>query len=70
MENDDSFIQPEQAAELIGITVGQLAQLRYKGGGPVFYKPHGRLVRYRRSEVLEWLSANRHERTDRLAARA
>lgn len=61
---DNDFIPPEAAADLIGVTTDQLAQMRYKGTGPVFYKPNARLVRYRRTEVLDWLGAKPHRRTD------
>lgn len=64
MGRDGCAISPEEAAELVGVTTDQLAQMRYKGTGPVFYKPNARLVRYRRSEVLEWLGAKPHKRTD------
>jgi hypothetical protein len=55
---DHDFITQEEAAELLGVSVGQLAQMRYKGTGPVFYKPNSRMVRYKRSVCIAWLEAN------------
>ena len=51
------FITPEEVCELVpGLTVGQLAQLRYTGkSGLKFYKPTPRKVLYKRAEVLEWV---------------
>lgn len=51
------YITPEEVCELVpGLTVGQLAQMRYTGnGGLKYYKPTPRKVLYKRSEVLEWV---------------
>ena len=49
------FIQPSEAGELTGLTVQALAQLRFRGKGPTFYKPTPRTVLYKRSEVIEWI---------------
>jgi predicted DNA-binding transcriptional regulator AlpA len=56
MEND--FIQIEEAAQLVGISPARLAQLRFMGTGPQFYKPTPRKVLYKRSEVLAWIEAS------------
>lgn len=42
------FIQPAEAAELTGISIAALAQLRHRGQGPRFYKPTARAVLYKR----------------------
>ena len=56
------YLTPEQVCELVpGMTKGNLAQLRYTGGGPVFLKPTPRVVVYRRADVIEWLESS--ERT-------
>lgn len=51
------YITPAEVCALVpGLTVGQLAQMRYTGqGGLKFYKPTARKVVYKRSEVLEWV---------------
>lgn len=51
------YITQEEVCELVpGLTVGQLAQMRYTGqGGLKFYKPTPRKVLYKRDEVLEWV---------------
>ena len=41
---DKEFIQPETVSEITGLSVGALAQLRYTGQGPRFYKPTKRTV--------------------------
>ncbi len=46
-----------------GVSVSRLAQLRHHGGGPRFVKI-GRLVSYRREDVLAWLEDNTYSRTD------
>ncbi|MBO1739810.1 AlpA family transcriptional regulator [Leifsonia sp. TF02-11] len=49
------FIRPADVAELTGLTVAALAQLRYRGKGPRYYKPTPHSVIYRRAEVIAWL---------------
>jgi hypothetical protein len=61
------YIQPVEVEEITGISVGALAQLRYHGAGPRFYKPTPRTVLYKRSEVLAWIEASVQTRTGALA---
>ncbi|SDQ11453.1 helix-turn-helix transcriptional regulator [Leucobacter chromiiresistens] len=50
------FITPDQVCERVpGLTKGHLAQLRFTGKGPRFYKPTPRTVFYKLEEVLEWI---------------
>lgn len=52
----EQFINIDQALALMpGMSKGHLAQLRYTGSGPRFYKPTPRTVFYKESEVLAWL---------------
>jgi predicted DNA-binding transcriptional regulator AlpA len=57
------FIQPAEAAELTGISIAALAQLRHRGQGPRFYKPTARAVLYKREEVLAWVEASVRTKT-------
>ena len=63
----EEFISQEIASEITGLSVAALAQLRYKGTGPKFYKPTVRSVRYRRSEVIAWVEASAQTRTGTVA---
>jgi predicted DNA-binding transcriptional regulator AlpA len=53
----------EVAAFMNNMTQAALGQLRYTGRGPKFIKITGRQVRYRWSDVLEWVEEQSHERT-------
>ena len=56
---DEPFISIDDVLTLApGITRNHLAQLRYTGGGPRFYKPTPRTVLYRKSDILAWLAAS------------
>ncbi len=57
------MLTPEELAELVHTTPGQLAQLRYRGGGPRYMK-FGRKVLYRREDVEAYLEENSYARTD------
>ena len=64
---EEQFIQPPTVSELTGLTLAALAQLRYRGLGPRFYKPTPKTVLYRRSEVMEWVEASAQTSTSRNA---
>jgi predicted DNA-binding transcriptional regulator AlpA len=50
------LITAGQVCELIpGLTKSQLAQLRYSGRGPKFFKPTPRLVLYDEADIYEWI---------------
>lgn len=54
---------PAALGERFGMTTGALAQMRYKGNGPKFIKLGGKQVRYRESDIQDWLEQQTRERT-------
>ena len=51
-----AYLTPSQVCEIVpGMTKGNLAQLRFKGIGPKFYKPTPRVVLYREDDVIAWV---------------
>jgi predicted DNA-binding transcriptional regulator AlpA len=60
---DEDFISPEIVSEITGLKTAALAQLRYRGAGPRFYKPTERTVLYKRSEVIAWIEASARSQT-------
>ena len=50
-----AYINERDAAEFVGFTVEFLQNLRYRGGGPKYYKP-SRNVRYTRLDIRMWLN--------------
>lgn len=57
MNEHDTLMNTEDAAKYVGCTVDHLARLRMKRQGPAFFK-HGALVRYRKSAIDAWITAN------------
>ena len=57
--NLDRFFTPKQLAAYLGSSVSALSQYRAQGTGPEYYKI-GRAVRYRLSEVNEWLEQQKN----------
>ena len=51
------FISPKDAAEMFGVNVGTLANLRVKKEGPRFYKGK-RKIFYALDDFRAWLTAN------------
>jgi hypothetical protein len=52
-----AFMNAEQLAPAIGVTIGSLAQDRYRNRG-IPYIRMGRRIRYVRAEVARYLAAN------------
>lgn len=52
--NWPEWMAPDKAAAYIDGSVSTLAKLRLRGGGPVFCRI-GHAIRYRRSDLDEWL---------------
>ncbi|MCV6602637.1 MAG: helix-turn-helix domain-containing protein [Cohaesibacter sp.] len=55
------------AADFLCQSVRTIQKWRVTGYGPKFYKS-GRSVRYRRSDLLEWANARRHDSTSAYTA--
>jgi hypothetical protein len=53
----DELLTPQQVADYRGTTVAVLAQERHKGAGPRFIRD-GRRIRYRASDIRDYLDAN------------
>jgi len=51
------LLTPAQAADVLGIPEGTLAQWRSQRRGPAFIKLEGRLVRYRSTDLEKYISA-------------
>jgi predicted DNA-binding transcriptional regulator AlpA len=50
------YLTISQVCEIVpGMTKGILAQLRFKGTGPRYYKPTPRVVLYREADIVEWI---------------
>lgn len=64
----DKIRTPGELAEYLDSTVGTLAHWRYVGKGPKFIKL-GRNVRYRDSDIQEWLDQQTRTQTgERISA--
>lgn len=58
-----SMLTEQQAAEIVGVQAVTLRSWRQrnKEGQPPYHKPGGWTVRYRYSDLISWLDANRVE---------
>lgn len=61
----EKLMTATEAGDLLSMTTGALAQLRYLGTGPQFIKLGGRSVRYRREDIDAWIRRCARTRTDR-----
>lgn len=58
------LLSPPEVAELLGVSTGSLAQMRYMRRGPDYVRLSEQRVRYRRVDVEEWLQRRRIELKD------
>lgn len=65
----DDLLTSSDVAEWLGMSVSWLEIGRHKGYGPRFTRLSHSRVRYRRSDVLEWLDKRKHQCTSEYLAR-
>lgn len=51
------LVNEKEAAHFLGYTVRALQNWRVRGGGPKFVKVSARSIRYRLSDLSEWIDA-------------
>jgi predicted DNA-binding transcriptional regulator AlpA len=62
--SDDTSFNTMQAAAFVGCSAGYLETKRCEGGGPPFRRISPRMIRYLKSDLIEWLrSRARHQST-------
>ncbi len=62
------LLAPDEVCELIpGMTKAKLAQMRFSGSGPSYFKPTAKTVVYDRDVVLEWLRSTERIGTSQFA---
>lgn len=62
----EDMATPAQVAEALHTTQASLAQMRYRGDGPVFARVGRRRVLYRWCDVKRWIEESLHTRTDQV----
>ena len=68
MDADDEWLTLLQAATLMRMTRAAIAQLRYRGVGPKFYRLSAKTILYKRSEVIAWMESRACTRSDDVLA--
>jgi len=58
LENAYQLMKTEEAARYLGLSSSLLNKLRLTGGGPVFVRLAGRAIRYRQSDLEQWVAAS------------
>lgn len=64
----ERWINTEEAAAHTGFAASTLEKLRTYGGGPRFAKCGGRSIRYRQSDLDDWMSTHMVSSTSELRA--
>lgn len=59
----NELLKPPEAAAALKLSVRTLEAFRLRGGGPVFLALSRRAVRYRRSDIDEWLESRQRKST-------
>ena len=64
--SSETYLKPPEAAQYLHSSASTLAKLRVYGGGPIFCRI-GRAIRYRRSDLDEFMAAGRARSTSEVA---
>ena len=56
-DDPDSLIRQDEAALLLGVSNRCLENWRYRGGGPNWIRISARCIRYRRSDLIQFIEA-------------
>ena len=62
MTEENSYLNPHEAARLLGLSAKTLARYRVAGTGPVFHR-FGRRIRYLREDLDSWAASRRRAST-------
>lgn len=54
----EKLLTPKDVSSITGLTVQALAQMRYRGTGPVYRQLSARAIRYREADVQAWIDAS------------
>jgi excisionase family DNA binding protein len=57
------YMNTIEAARYLGVSKQFLEIARHRGGGPKFLKISSRMVRYKKSDLDEWMCSHRREST-------
>lgn len=53
-----SYLSPKEVVTAIpGMTIAKLAQLRFTGDGPRYFKPTAKTVLYAEADLVEWIES-------------
>lgn len=63
-----TLMTADQAAEYLGLKPKTLAQYRWGGGGPPFYKVGRKHIRYDRDDLDAWARSRRYTSTSEASA--
>jgi predicted DNA-binding transcriptional regulator AlpA len=66
--DDNEWLTLPQTAALMRMTRAAIAQMRYRGDGPTFYRLSAKTILYKRAEVLAWMESRACTRTDDVLA--
>lgn len=59
LSSETVYLTPAQVCEIVpGMTKPTLAQLRFKGTGPQYFKPTPRVVLYAREDIENWVRSS------------
>ncbi|MCR9146729.1 MAG: helix-turn-helix domain-containing protein [Rhodobacteraceae bacterium] len=56
-DRPDRLMTEQEAASMLCYSVRALQNWRHRGGGPRFVKVSARSIRYRASDLLDWIEA-------------
>ncbi len=61
-----ALLDSDQAATFLGISLSTLYKLTSSGSLP-YYKPNGKLIKFKREDLINWVEAHRISSNDELS---
>lgn len=58
-----TVLQPEQAANFLGLSKSTLAKMRLSGNGPAYIKTGARRIGYVKADLHDWIEKRRFQST-------
>jgi len=66
---ESNFVTLEEAARMLGLATGTMYQYTHRKVIP-FYKPHGRKIYFKYSELMDFIESSRRSSVDEIKSKA
>lgn len=62
-QSEESYLRPPEAAAFLRLSLSTIHKFRCSGVGPAYLQPGGKLVLYKKTDLVSWLESGRRQST-------